>query len=81
MPCAFDADVVKVCVMVLPLPAVAPVTPVAATVQLYVVPDTAFGLLNAMLVVEPLQIVCAAGVANTSGIGVTFTVTVCTGLL
>ena len=34
-----------------------------------------------MLVVDPLQIVWLAGVANTSGIGLTFTVTVCTGML
>ena len=34
-----------------------------------------------MLVVDPLQIVCDPGVANTLGIGLTFTVTVCTGLL
>jgi hypothetical protein len=57
VPCVFGDVVVKACAMVLPLPAVAPLTPVADTVQLYVVPLTAFGLLNAMLVVLPLQIV------------------------
>ena len=66
--------------MVLPLPTVAPVTFVAETVQLYVVPDTAFGLLSAILVVDPLQIVCVPGVANAFGIGLTFTVTVFTAL-
>ena len=81
MPCTLLTDVVNACAIVLPLPAVAPLTPLALTVQLKVVPLTVFGLLNAMLVVLPLQIVCTAGVANTSGIGLTFTVTVCTGLL
>jgi hypothetical protein len=57
VPCVFGDVVVNACAIVLPLPAVAPVTPVDATVQLYVVPLTAFGLLNAMLVVLPLQIV------------------------
>jgi hypothetical protein len=81
VPCTLDTVVVNACAIVLPLPAVAPLTPVDETVQLNVVPATVFGLVNAMLVVLPLQIVCNAGVANTSGIGLTFTVTVCTGLL
>ena len=62
--------------IVLPLPALAPVTLVADTVQLNVVPVTAFGFVRAMLVVSPLQIVCVAGVANAFGIGLTSTVTV-----
>ena len=57
VPCVLATVVVKAWLIVLPLPAVAPLTPVALTVQLNVVPDTAFGLLRAMLVVDPLQIV------------------------
>jgi hypothetical protein len=48
---------VKNCVIVLPPPAIAPVTLVALTVQLKVVPLTALGLLNTTFVVVPLQIV------------------------
>ena len=57
MPGVLPVVLVKVWAIVLPLPAVAPVTLVADIVQLYVVPLTAFGLVIAMLVVPPLQMV------------------------
>ena len=62
--------------MLLPKPAVAPLTPVCVTVQLYVAPATPLLVLNAIPVVAPLQIVCDAGVATTSGLGSTVTITV-----
>ena len=62
--------------MFVPKPAVAPLTPVCVTVQLYVAPATPLLVLNAMPVVAPLQIVCDAGVATTSGLGSTVTITV-----
>ena len=60
---------VKVCAMLDPLDAEAPVTPDCTTVQLKVVPATL--LLNAMEVVAPEQIVCEDGVAVTTGVGLT----------
>ncbi len=62
--------------MFVPKPAVAPLTPVWVTVQLYVAPATPLLVLNAMPVVAPLQIVWDAGVATTSGKGFTVTITV-----
>lgn len=62
------------CAMLAPEPAVAPVTPVCAAVQLKVVPVTL--LLKEMAVVLPEQIVCAVGVAVAAGIGFTVMVTV-----
>lgn len=59
--------------MLVPEPAVAPVTPVCATVQLKVVPVTL--LLNAMDVELPEQKACEPGVAVTNGFGFTVTVT------
>ena len=64
---------VKVWAIVEPLPAEAPVTLLVVTVQLKLVPATLFGLLIAMLVVSPLQIVWL--MAATVGIGFTVTIT------
>lgn len=65
----------KTCAMEFPLPALAPVTPAdETTVQVKVVPLTA--LLRAMEVVWPEQMVCAAGVAAATGIGLTVITTV-----
>jgi hypothetical protein len=68
--------VVKVCAMLLPNPAVAPLTPVWEIVQLYVGLATPLLVLNAIAVVAPLQIVCEDGVATTSGRGFTVMITV-----
>ena len=54
-----------------PLPGPEPLTFVATTVQLNVVPDTAFGFVIAMLVFVPLQI--AWLLADALGIGLTVT--------
>ena len=62
--------------IVLPLPATAPVTLVGETVQLKVVPPTAFGFVSAMLVLDPLHSVWLPGVANTLGIAFTVTVAI-----
>ena len=64
-------ELLKVCAMLLPEPAEAPVMApeLVATVQAKVVPVTL--LVNAMPVVWPEQIVCEAGVAVTTGIGLT----------
>ena len=61
--------------MLVPNPAVAPLTPAWDTVQLYDGLPTPLLVLNAMLVVAPLQIVCDAGVATTSGRGFTVMIT------
>ena len=61
--------------MLVPNPAVAPLTPLCVTVQLYVAPVTPLPVLNAMAVVWPLQIVCDPGAAITSGLGFTVTTT------
>ena len=62
--------------MLVPKPAVAPLTLLCTTVQLYVAPATPLLVLNAMFVVPPLQIVSAFGDATTSGNGLTVTITV-----
>ena len=62
--------------MLVPKPAVAPLTLLCATVQLYVAPATPLVVLKLMLVVAPLQIVSAFGAATTSGNGFTVTITV-----
>ncbi len=62
--------------MLVPNPAVAPLTLLWTTVQLYVAPATPLVVLKAMLLVVPLQIVSAFGAATTSGNGVTVTITV-----
>ena len=54
-----------------PLPPPEPFTFVATAVQLNVVPGTAFGLVIAMLVLAPLQIVWL--LADAFGIGLTVT--------
>jgi hypothetical protein len=59
---------------VLPLPAVAPDTPLCVTVQANVVPATL--LVRAIDVAVPEQIVCVAGVAVATGVGLTVIVTV-----
>lgn len=59
--------VLNVCAIVDPDAAVAPVTPLCTTVQLYVVLPSE--LLNAMDVAEPEQIVCEEGVAVATGAG------------
>lgn len=58
--------------MLVPLPAEAPLAPVCVTVQEKVAPATL--LVNGMEVVVPEQIVVAAGLAVTLGIGLTVTV-------
>ncbi len=66
---------VRVCAIVLPLDAVAPVTPVTdPKTQLNVVPVT--GLLNTIDVVLPVHIVCEGGVAVMIGVGFTVMVNV-----
>ncbi len=62
--------------MLVPKPDVAPLTLLCTTVQLYVAPATPLLVLNAMLLIVPLQIVSAFGVATTSGNGLTVTITV-----
>ena len=58
--------------MLLPLPAEAPLAPVCeVTVHANVVPATL--LVNAMLVAVPEHIVCVAGVAVATGVGLTVT--------
>ena len=57
----------------MPLPAVAPDTPVCVTVQAKVVPATL--LVSAMEEAVPEQIVCEVGVAVTTGVGLTVMVT------
>lgn len=69
-----DPELVRIWAILLPLPAVAPVTPDCVTVQLNVVPATPD--VRFMDVGFPLQIVCAEGVAVTFGIGLTVIVTV-----
>ena len=59
--------VLNVCAIVDPGAAVAPVTPVCTTVQLYVVAPSV--LLSAMDVAEPEQMVCDEGVAVATGAG------------
>ena len=59
--------------MVAPELALAPVTPLCATVQLKDVPLTSE--LRAILVVPPLHNVCDAGLADTFGVGFTVTTT------
>ena len=68
--------VVNVWAMLVPKPAVAPLTPACDTVQLYVGLATPLLVLKAIEVVAPLQIVWEAGVATTSGKGLTVTTTV-----
>ena len=70
-------DVVKVCEIIPPLPADAPVTPDCTIVQENVAPLTL--LLKGIEVDVPEQIVVAAGVADTLGIG--FTVIVNAGIV
>ncbi len=66
---------VRVCAIVLPLDAVAPVTPITVPkTQLNVVPVT--GLLNTIDVALPVHIVCDGGVAVTVGVGFTVIVNV-----
>jgi len=60
---------VKACVMLLPTPAVAPVTPVWFTVHEKVVPGILLD--NAMAVVSLEQIACDGGVAVIIGFGFT----------
>ena len=60
---------VKVCAMVDPADAVAPVTPVCATVQVNVVPVTL--LVSSIEDAVAEQIVCEAGVAVAIGVGFT----------
>ena len=60
--------------ILLPLPAEAPLAPVCeVTVHANVVPATL--LVNAMLVAVPEHIVCVAGVAVATGVGLTVIVT------
>lgn len=66
--------VVSVCAMLVPFPAAAPATPVCATVHANVAP--AGTDVSAMPVCVPEQIVCAAGVAVTVGVGSTVMVAV-----
>jgi hypothetical protein len=80
VPCVLPLALVSACAITAPLPGAEPFVFTAETDQLYVVPLTVFGLLKEMFVVPLLQIVWDAGVACTVGIGLTFTVTVCTGL-
>ena len=65
----------NVSAIVEPLPTSTPLTPESTRVQLYVGPATPLVVVNEMLVDTPLQIVCAAGVATTSGRGSTVIVT------
>lgn len=60
--------------MLLPLPAVAPDTPLCVTVQANVVPVTL--LVRAIDVAVPEHIVCDDGVAVATGVGLTVMVTV-----
>ena len=71
-----DPVVVSVCAMLVPNPAVAPLTPVWDTVQLYVGLATPLLVLKAIALVAPLQIVWDVGVATTSGLGFTVMITV-----
>jgi hypothetical protein len=57
--------------MVLPDPAVAPVTFVALAVQVYVVPVTLLGLLIATAVLDPEQIIAGEALALVTGRTVT----------
>ena len=61
--------------MLVPNPAVAPLTPACDTVQLYDGVATPLLVLKAIALVAPLQIVCEAGVATTSGRGFTVMIT------
>lgn len=65
-------DAVSVCVMLVPLPAVAPVAPVCDTVQVKVAP--AGTDVSAMPVCAPEHTDCEAGVATTDGSGFTVTI-------
>jgi hypothetical protein len=67
--------VLNVSLMLVPLPAVAPLTPLCTTVQAKVVPATLFGLLIVIPAFCPLQIVCGEGVAWTVGTGSTMAFT------
>ena len=71
-----EVVVVNVWAIVAPKPSVAPLTLLWTTVHEYVGLATPLVVVNAMLVVAPLQIVCDAGVATTSGRGFTVTITV-----
>ena len=68
--------VVRVWAMLVPNPAVAPLTPACDTVQLYAGLPTPLLVLKAIEVVAPLQIVWEDGVATTSGLGFTVMITV-----
>ena len=70
VPCTATV-VLNAWAMLAPLPAAAPVTPACTTVQLNVVPATAFGLVMVMFVDAPLQMTCEAGVVDTFGVGST----------
>ena len=59
--------------MVDPVPSVAPLTPLSTTVHAYVAPVALE--VKAILVADPVQIVCEAGVAMAVGIGFTVTTT------
>ena len=65
---------VSVWAMVVPEEALAPVTPDCTAVHINVVPAT--GLLSATEVAVPLHIVCDAGVAVATGVGLTVITTV-----
>ena len=63
----------RICAIELPVPFVAPDTPACTTVQSKVVPTTELD--STIPVVDPSQIVSEAGVAITSGVGLTVTTT------
>ena len=72
---AAEPVAVNVSLIVEPEPTNTPVTPASTRVQLYVAPATPLVVLNAMLVVAPLQMVWLAGNATTFGSGSTVTIT------